>query len=94
MADIKQRTVPVSENGRMNLPADMRRSLGLSGAGYLLLTLENDEVIITTTRQAIQRVRELAAPYKPDGSLASEQLIRERRDEAARENDEEEEGRP
>lgn len=93
MGAIKQRTVPVSANGRMNLPADMRRALGLSGAGHLLLTLEGDEVIITTTRQAIQRVRELAAPYKADkagSDLESEQLIRQRREEAARENDEEE----
>lgn len=90
MGAIKQRTVPVSANGRMNLPADMRRALGLSGAGHLLLTLGNDEVIITTTRQALQHVRELAAPYRSEGGLESERLIQERRDEATRENNEEE----
>jgi hypothetical protein len=34
-----RRTVQVAENGRMNLPAEMRRGLGLSGSGRVILTL-------------------------------------------------------
>jgi hypothetical protein len=64
----------------------MRRALGLSGAGRLIVTLAGDEIRITTARQALKQVRELASPYRPAEGLASEQLIEERRDEAARED--------
>lgn len=85
MNETKQRTIPVADNGRMNLPADMRRALGLQGSGYLIATLVNDEVHITTASKALQRVRELAAPYKPLDERASDALVAERRNEAWRE---------
>lgn len=85
MEQLKQRTIPVAENGRMNLPADMRRALGLHGAGRVIVTLTGDEIRITTVDHALKQVRELAAPYKPDDKLASDELIAERRDEAHRE---------
>lgn len=88
MSTTKKRTIPISESGRMNLPADMRRALGLSGPGYLVVTLVDDEIRITTTQHALKRVRELASPYKPSSGLASDQLIAERRSEAAHEDDE------
>lgn len=69
----------------MNLPADMRRALGLHGASRLIVTLCDDEIRITTASHALKCVRELAAPYKPSGKLASDELIAQRRREAARE---------
>lgn len=72
----------------MNLPAEMRRAIGLSGAGYLVLTLDEDEIRITTKEQMLKHVRDLVSPYKPKHELASEQLIRDRRNEAEREGDE------
>ncbi|HET7313042.1 hypothetical protein [Salinisphaera sp.] len=66
----------------------MRRALGLSGAGHLLVSLVDDEIRITTTARALKHVRELASPYKPSGSLASERLIEGRQREAEREDDE------
>lgn len=88
MTKPRQRTIPISENGRMNLPADMRRALGLSGAGHLIVTLDNDEIRITTVSQALEQARALAAPYRPTDELASDGLLAERRSEAQRENDE------
>jgi hypothetical protein len=69
----------------MNLPADMLRALGLSGPGRVILIQDEEGVRITTASQALKRIRELALPYKPTDRLASEQLIEERRREAARE---------
>ncbi len=88
MPDTKQRTIPISASGRMNLPADMRRALGLTGSGHLVVSLDEDEIRITTAKHALKRVRDLASPYKPSNGFASDQLIEERRSEAARESDE------
>lgn len=88
MQTTKNRTVPIADNGRMNLPSDMRRALGLSGAGHLILTLDGDAIRITTAKQAVRRVHALAAPYRPSGERASDALIAERREEARREDDE------
>lgn len=88
MQQRNQRTIPVAENGRMNLPADMRRALGLHGAGRVIATLDNDEIRITTVGHAVKRVRALAAPYKPSRTLASDELIAQRRQEARREDTE------
>lgn len=87
-----QKTVPISKNGRMNLPSDMRRAIGLSDDGYLVLTLDGAEIRVTTQAQMIKYVRDLLSPYKPENELASEQLIQERRNEAARESKELDDG--
>ena len=51
------------------------------------MTMDQDEIRITTQKQALKRARDLAAAYKPDGALASDQLIAERREDAARDDD-------
>jgi len=51
----------------------------------VVLTLENGAVRLSTMRQEIERVRELARPYKPKDRLASEELIAERRAAARKE---------
>lgn len=84
----KQRTVQVSETGRMNLPAEMRRAIGLTGSGRVILIQEDDGIRITTIDQALRRVRDLARPFRPEGRLASDELIADRRAEASREADE------
>lgn len=72
----------------MNMPADIRRAIGLEGSGHLIATVVDNEVRITTTQHALKRVRDLAAPYKPIDGNASDQLIEERRQEAASESNE------
>lgn len=63
----KSKTVSVSQSGRMNLPADMPRALGLKGLGRVIVTKEENGLRITTMEQNLQRVRELARPYRPEG---------------------------
>jgi AbrB family looped-hinge helix DNA binding protein len=79
-------TVKVSETGRLNLPAEIRRTLGLKGRGHVVLTIEDGEVRMRTMGQTLQRIRDLARPFAPTRGLASEQLIGERREEARRED--------
>jgi AbrB family looped-hinge helix DNA binding protein len=79
-------TVKVSETGRLNLPADIRRTLGLKGPAHVVLTVEDGEVRMRTMAQTLQRIRDLARPFAPKRGLASEHLIAERREEARRED--------
>ncbi len=85
---MKSVAVKVSASGRLNLPAEVRRNLGLKGPGHVIITLEHDGVRLNTMKQALERVRDLARPFAPKGRLASEELIAERRAEARREEDE------
>lgn len=81
----QQRLVQVAENGRMNLPADVRRALGLNGAGRVILTQDENGVMLTTSDHALKRIRALAAPFKPEGRSVVEELLADRREEAFRE---------
>lgn len=82
---MKSLTVKISKNGRMHLPAEVRRSLGLKGEDHVVLTVEDGEVRMRTMAETLKRIRALARPYAPKGRLASEELIAERREEARRE---------
>lgn len=92
MAEPIHRTVQVAENGRMNLPADMRRGLGLNGAGRVILTQDEDGIRITSVDQALRRIRALAAPFAEGRASVVEEFLVERRVEAAREEGQDSEG--
>lgn len=85
MAKPQQRLVQVAENGRMNLPADVRRALGLNGAGRIILTQDENGVMLTTADHALRRIRALAAPFKPEGHSVVDELLSDRREEVAHE---------
>ena len=82
---MKAVSVKVSKTGRMHLPAEVRRALGLKGETKVILTIDDDAVRLRTPAQTLEHIRSLARPYKPKGRLASEELILERRAEARRE---------
>ena len=82
---MKSVTVQVSGTGRMYLPAEVRRALGIKGPTRLVLTIQDDTVRLRTPAQTLERIRRLARPYQPEGRLASEELILERRAKARRE---------
>lgn len=66
--------VNITPNGRMSLPADLRRRLGLSGGGALLVEETPDGVILRTVAQSIAHARALARHYtegKPEASVDS-----------------------
>ncbi|MHC2109115.1 AbrB/MazE/SpoVT family DNA-binding domain-containing protein [Methylobacterium sp. CM6246] len=68
----------------MNLPADVRRALGLSGPGRVILTQDENGVLLTTADHALKRIRALAAPFKVDGRSVVDELLADRREEASR----------
>ncbi|HEU5327527.1 MAG: AbrB/MazE/SpoVT family DNA-binding domain-containing protein [Thermomicrobiales bacterium] len=77
--------VRVSEGGRIVIPAEYRRALGLQVGDEILLQLDDHELRLFTRRQAIRRVQEMLRGTLPPGRSPSEELIAERRAEAARE---------
>jgi AbrB family looped-hinge helix DNA binding protein len=83
----------MSEGGRVVIPAEIRQSLGLKEGDTVLFELREGEVVITTKQARLARARALFRQYVPEGapSLVDE-LIAERRSEAAREQAETAEG--
>ena len=74
----------IREGGRLVIPAAYRKALGLKPGDEVLLTLEDGEIRVVSTRQAIARAQTLLQRYIPKGRSLSEELIQERREEAAR----------
>lgn len=66
--------VNVTPNGRMSLPADVRKRLGLVGGGAVYLDETPDGVVLRTAAQAVARAQALAKQYtegNPDASVAA-----------------------
>ena len=73
----------MGDGGRLVIPAGYRKALGLKPGDDVVLFLEEGEIRIITARQAIHRAQTLVRRYVPKGRSLSEELIRERREEAA-----------
>jgi AbrB family looped-hinge helix DNA binding protein len=64
--------VSITPNGRMSLPADIRKRLGVAGGGALLIDETPDGVILRTVAQSIAHAQAIARKYaagKPDMSV-------------------------
>lgn len=72
--------------GRVVLPSAVRKALGLTAGSRLILSVEGQVVTLTPMREAIRRAQAILAPHRPkDGHSVVDELIAERRAEAARE---------
>jgi AbrB family looped-hinge helix DNA binding protein len=74
----------IREGGRLVIPASYRKALGLKPGDEVLLSLEDGEIRVVSTRQAVARAQTLVRRYIPKGRKLSEELIKDRREEAAR----------
>lgn len=83
--------IRLGRQGRVVLPAEVRRRLELEEGQVLLLREEEGRIVLETREAALRRLREPFASIPPGVSLAGE-LIAERRREAAAEGGAEEEG--
>lgn len=63
--------VNISANGRMSLPADIRKRLGLSDGGALLVEETPDGLVLRTLAQSIAHAQALARKYTADKPEAS-----------------------
>lgn len=79
--------VKVSESGRLSLPAEVRRELGIEKGGTLLLETKGGEVRLTTFKERVRRVQALARELLAGQEVSSDEIIAERRRETARETE-------
>ncbi|MDO4718532.1 MAG: AbrB/MazE/SpoVT family DNA-binding domain-containing protein [Propionibacteriaceae bacterium] len=67
----------VGDRGRVVLPAVLRRELGLRQGDVLSVTLQDGQLVASTPRAALERVRE-----RVRGTGAVEELLADRRRQA------------
>ncbi len=59
-------SVAIAANGRMSLPAELRKRLGLSRGGALLVEETADGVVLRTVAQSVAHAQALARAYTGD----------------------------
>jgi AbrB family looped-hinge helix DNA binding protein len=76
----------MGEGGRLVIPAEFRRDLGLT-PGALVVISETDEgdLRISTPAAGLRRARELVRRYVQPGDSLADELLADRRREAERE---------
>lgn len=63
--------VTITASGRMSLPADVRKRLGVANGGALLIEETPDGVILRTVEQAVARAQAIVRQYIGDDPSAS-----------------------
>ena len=78
--------VQLGDRGRMILPAPVRKRLGLRPGSRLVLIVEDSgDVRLVSVRRQVEKCAGMFRDLVPAGALPSQELIKERRREAARE---------
>jgi bifunctional DNA-binding transcriptional regulator/antitoxin component of YhaV-PrlF toxin-antitoxin module len=85
LSTARQVRTQVGEGGRVVLPAAFRVALGIEVGDPVFLRLEDNELRVFTPRAAVCRAQELVSRFVPDEVSLVDELIAERRAEAARE---------
>ena len=78
--------VKVAESGRLSLPADVRRRLGVERGGSLVLHVDEEQGCVTllTAEAMVRRVQRLARELLRDQMPSVDEFLAERREEAGR----------
>jgi AbrB family looped-hinge helix DNA binding protein len=82
---IAEARLKINENGRVVIPADFRKVMGIKAGDEVILRWEDDELRITTMKHRIARAQRLVRKYVKPGVSLVDELIAERRREAHRE---------
>lgn len=77
--------VQVAANGRMVLPASLRQQLHVEGGGLLIIREDEGRLVLESVDDAVRRAQALVRRYAPEAQGVTDELLAERRAEAARE---------
>ena len=84
---MKQIAVRVEKTGRILIPVNIRRELKLvEGESEVLLNVDDTGIKITTRKQALDRIRAEILRHLPAGISLADELLADRRREAAEED--------
>jgi bifunctional DNA-binding transcriptional regulator/antitoxin component of YhaV-PrlF toxin-antitoxin module len=72
----------LGEGGRLVIPAEYRKALGVEVGDEVVLMLEEGSLRVLTPREGIRRAQELVRSYIPSGQRLADELIAERRKES------------
>ena len=73
----------MTEGGRVVIPVEIRHALGIKEGDAVLWELHDGEARITTRAQRIRQAQALVRKHVPAGQSLADELIAERRAEAA-----------
>jgi AbrB family looped-hinge helix DNA binding protein len=90
MSEITSFHTRLGDDGRAVIPAQVRRELNLKPGDALVIESDAQGWHLRSINQVIQEVQASFAPYRKPGGSVVDELIAERRAEAAREAAEEE----
>ena len=80
------RRVRIAPGGRVVIPAEFRKALGVEVGDSVVIELKDDELRLRSRQAAIKKVQAMVRKCLPaDGRSLADELIAERREEAARE---------
>ena len=76
--------VKVGANGRMILPLKVRKALGVTGEGVVVVSMDGNDVKLSSIRESMARAQKL---YRDNVKVdeTTEDFLKERRAETARE---------
>ena len=77
--------VSISANGRMVLPASLRQQLHVEGGGLLVIREDEGRLVLESVDDAVRRAQALVRRYAPAAQGVADELLAERRADAARE---------
>lgn len=71
----------LGEGGRLVIPAEYRKALGVDTGDELVLVLEDKSIRVVTPQEGIRRAQAIIRSYLPEGEgpLLSDELIADRR---------------
>jgi AbrB family looped-hinge helix DNA binding protein len=75
-------TITIAEGGRIVIPANYRKALGVRPGDQVVIRMADGEIRITSRAQARRRAREYVQSFIPKGVSLVDELIRERREAA------------
>ena len=87
-----RQTVEIGAGGRLVIPAAMRAALGINVGDRLTVECADNELRIFTFQEGLCRVRAMARKLVPEGVSLVDELIADRRREAAKELKDSEDG--